>query len=270
MKLLSKILNFVVYTTAKFKIDDSHGLSHSLDVLKYSNLIYELEIIKRPYLKDQENIIYIASALHDMCDKKYMNEKEGLDLIQNFLQDNIKSKYVFPILEESEPDTLRVFPILEASEPDTLRVFPILEASEPDTLRVFPILEESEPEKVAIFSQKEIDIILKIIETMSYSKVKKNGFPDLDIYQWAYHIVREADLLAGYNFERAMMYHMYIKNENLENAYIDTKEMFDRRVFNHNTDNLFLTKYGKNKSIKLHKKAINDINQWKKLCLDIT
>jgi len=242
MKLLSKILNFVVYTTAKFKIDDSHGLSHSLDVLKYSNLIYELEIIKRPYLKDQENIIYIASALHDMCDKKYMNEKEGLDLIQNFLQDNIKSKYVFPILE----------------------------AREPDTLRVFPILEESEPEKVAIFSQKEIDIILKIIETMSYSKVKKNGFPDLDIYQWAYHIVREADLLAGYNFERAMMYHMYIKNENLENAYIDTKEMFDRRVFNHNTDNLFLTKYGKNKSIKLHKKAINDINQWKKLCLDIT
>jgi HD superfamily phosphodiesterase len=208
MKLFSKVFNYVVYATTKFKIDESHGLTHSLDVLKYSNLIYKLEVIQQPILKDQENIIYIASALHDMCDKKYMNENEGLKSIQDFLQDKIK------------------------------------------------------PE--------ETDAILKIITTMSYSKVKKNGFPDLGSYQWAYNIVREADLLAGYNFERAMVYHMYIKNENLENAYIDAKEMFDKRVFNHNKDNLFLTKYGKRKSIRLHRKAIPDIDQWSKICLNIS
>ena len=41
--------------------------------------------------------------------------------------------------------------------------------------------------------------------------------------------------------------------------------MFNRQVFNHNKDNLFLTKYGKRKSIRLHRKAINDIDQWSKL-----
>ena len=56
MKLFSKVFNYVIYATAKFKIDESHGLTHSLDVLKYSNLIYKLEVINRPFLKDQENI----------------------------------------------------------------------------------------------------------------------------------------------------------------------------------------------------------------------
>ena len=39
-------------------------------------------------------------------------------------------------------------------------------------------------------------LINKIITTMSYSKVKKDGFPvfeNMDHY-WAYHVVREADL----------------------------------------------------------------------------
>ena len=29
---------------------------------------------------------------------------------------------------------------------------------------------------------------------MSYSKVKKSGFPDMNEFQTAYHIVRESDL----------------------------------------------------------------------------
>ena len=99
MKLFSKVFNYVVHATAKFKIDESHGLTHSLDVLKYSNSIYELEVLKRPCLKDQENIIYIASALHDMCDKKYMNETEGLESIQEFLQDKIKPEETDAILK---------------------------------------------------------------------------------------------------------------------------------------------------------------------------
>ena len=46
---------------------------------------------------------------------------------------------------------------------------------------------------------------------MSYSKVNKNGFPELGNYQLCYNIVREADLLASYNIDRCIIYQM-IKN----------------------------------------------------------
>ena len=49
-------------------------------------------------------------------------------------------------------------------------------------------------------------LINKIITTMSYSKVKKDGFPvfeNMDHY-WVYHVVREADLLSAYDFDRSM------------------------------------------------------------------
>ena len=203
MKLLSQIFDFVIYTSAKYKIDDSHGLSHSLDVLKYSNSIYELEVIKRPHLKEQEKLIYISSALHDMCDKKYMNEKEGLENIQEFLEYKLKPS--------------------------------------------------------------EIDITTNIINTMSYSKVKKNGFPNLDNYQWAYHIVRESDLLSAYKFERALMYHMCVHKESIDNALINAKDIFNYRVLAHNDDNLFFTEYGQKESLKLHNQAIIDMYQWNKI-----
>jgi HD superfamily phosphodiesterase len=203
MKILSQIFDFVIYTTAKYNIDDSHGISHSLDVLKYSNSIYELEVIKRPHLKEQEKLIYISSALHDMCDKKYMNEKEGLENIQEFLKYKLK------------PD--------------------------------------------------EINITSNIINTMSYSKVKKNGFPSLDNYQWAYHIVREADLLSAYKFERALMYHMCVNKESIDNALINAKDIFNSRVLLHNNDNLFFTEYGQIESLNLHDQAIIDMYQWNKI-----
>ena len=36
MKLLSKLYNFVLYTTTKYNIDESHGLSHAMDILGYA------------------------------------------------------------------------------------------------------------------------------------------------------------------------------------------------------------------------------------------
>ena len=39
----------------------------------------------------------------------------------------------------------------------------------------------------------------------------KNGFPDMGEYQTAYNIVREADLLCAYDFDRCMIYQMYNK-----------------------------------------------------------
>ena len=203
MRLLSKLFNFVIYTTSKYNLDESHGLSHSLDVLRYSNSIYELEVLKKKNLINQERIIYVSAALHDMCDKKYMNEKEGLQNIEDFIKDKLK------------PD--------------------------------------------------EVYASLKIMETMSYSKVKLNGFPSLGEYQSAYHIVRESDLLAAYNFERALMFNMCAKNSDIKDALINSKNVFNNRIFKHHEDNLFFTDFAIKESLKLHDKSIEQMYQWNKI-----
>jgi hypothetical protein len=56
-----------------------------MDVLYNAHKIYESEVPMNPTLLQQENIILTSAALHDMCDKKYMNEYEGIKLIENFL-----------------------------------------------------------------------------------------------------------------------------------------------------------------------------------------
>ena len=61
-------------------------------------------------------------------------------------------------------------------------------------------------------SAADIEIVEKIITTMSYSKVKVNGFPELGEYQLIYHIVREADLLAAYDIDMCIMYTIYRDN----------------------------------------------------------
>lgn len=81
INLMSKMINFIINTTNKFKIDESHGLKHSLDVLKYSNILLNKELKNTTYLKPDElykfkKIIYSCALLHDMCDKKYMDEKK--------------------------------------------------------------------------------------------------------------------------------------------------------------------------------------------------
>ena len=139
MKLLTEIINFIIFMCVKYSIDESHGILHSMKVLEYATKIYESELEKKPSIKDHESIIYTSALLHDVCDKKYLNEDEGISHIKQFLTNKV--------------------------------------------------------------SDKEILIIIKIIQTMSYSKVKIHGFPDLGEYQLAYHIVREADLLTAYDFD---------------------------------------------------------------------
>jgi hypothetical protein len=203
MVSLYDLFNYVLFAAAKYQIDDSHGVSHSMDVLQFSHNIYKSEVFKAPYLKDQEHIIYTAAVLHDMCDKKYMNETLGLDDIEKFLK-----------------------------------------------IR---------------FNENDIDITKKIISTMSYSKVKKDGFPDLGDYQKAYHIVREADLLSAYDFDRCMIFHLYNGTQDINNAYDNALELFNKRVFKHNDDNLLLSTYAKRQSMELTNKAINRIKVWKKI-----
>ena len=207
MTIFSILFQFVMKTVAKYKIDESHGLSHAFQILTQANSIYESEVVKKPELKEHEKVIYIAAIVHDMCDDKYMNTKLGLDTIEQFLS----------------------------------------------TIENFKL------------TQLEIKAIRNIINTMSYSKVKKNGFPELGEYQHAYHIVREADLLCAYDFDRCMLYHMHSHNTGIGNAFNDSKQLFDVRVFKHNDDELFITDYSKKQSKILEPIARERIEQWGKL-----
>jgi HD superfamily phosphodiesterase len=163
IKFLNYLFNYVVITSKLFNIDESHSLKHSMDVYYYSDRILENEIKKHPYLENHKNIIFSAAILHDMCDKKYVNEKFGIENIVDYMTNKM------------EPN--------------------------------------------------ELYVMLEIISTMSYSTVKKNGYPDLGKYQMAYHVVREADLLASYDFDRSIIYHMN-KGNNITAIHLKINEYF--------------------------------------------
>jgi hypothetical protein len=112
-------------------------------------------------------------------------------------------------------------------------------------------------------SPSELEVIGQIISTMSYSKVKVKGYPDLGDYQLAYHIVREADLLAAYDLDRCIIYKMYNDSSDYNKALKDAFNLFDTRVLKMKKDKLFITNFSKKESTKLHKKAIKDLNNLK-------
>lgn len=112
----------------------------------------------------------------------------------------------------------------------------------------------------------EIKTVQKIISTMPYSYVKQNGFPDFCEHLDAYHIVREADLLTAYDFDRSLLYHLHTKpNFTLHEAYNSAEDFFETRAFKHNDDCLFTTKYAKEKSKLLHKEAHKRMLFWKEI-----
>jgi HD superfamily phosphodiesterase len=205
LTLLSKLFQFVLLTTKKYSIDESHGLSHSMNVLHFANNIYNDEVEKLPDIKYQEKVIYVSAILHDMCDKKYMNQESGIYEISNFLGETNK------------------------------------------------------------ITASEIKAINNIIGTMSYSTVKKNGFPDLYEYQPAYHIVREADLLSAYDFDRCMIYNMNMQNGNINAAFDNASKLFETRVFKHKEDGLLLTDYALQQDFSLKQIAKTRINAWRNL-----
>ncbi len=174
-----------------------------MEVYGFAKKIYESELVKNSNLEQQQAIIFMAAIGHDMCDKKYMDEKEGI------------LKYKDYLLE--------------------------------------------------FMDHSHLEIMGQIIATMSYSKVKVNGFPDLGEYQSAYHIVREADLLAAYDIDRCVMYKMYKDKFIYTDALKEAVELFDNRVFKMRQDRLFKTEYSIKESLKMHKKAKKDLEQLVKI-----
>lgn len=203
MYFFTKLFNYVLFASTKYNIDESHGIMHSMNVLHFAHEIFEAELPKNPQLHEQRRIIYTAAVLHDMCDKKYMDERDGITEI---------AKYIG-----------------------------------------------------ADFYDYEVDAISSIIGTMSYSKVKKSGFPNLGTFQSAYHVVREADLLAAYDFDRCMIYDLRKKDVDVLTAYQNASDLFETRIFRHNADNLFVHDYSKKKSLELESQAHLRIGTWRKI-----
>lgn len=195
--LINIAFNYVIDTSLKYNIDESHSLKHSMEVLRYANNIYKHEVVKYSFLEKQKDIIFISSIIHDMCDKKYMEEEKGIQEIREHFKNYIT------------PDKL--------------------------------------------------DIISYIISSMSYSKVKKNGYPNLGEYQMAYHIVRESDLLSSYDIDRCIIFGMKCEGLNYINALNRAEYLFSNRVLRYIDDNLFITDYSKYESQKLHLRTIIDL-----------
>jgi hypothetical protein len=125
---------------------------------------------------------------------------------------------------------------------------------------------ESYLAKNTTLTKNEIQVSSDIIHLMSYSKVKQNGFPDFGAYQLAYHIVREADLLAAYDFDRSVIYNMNNVNADFNISYQNALDLFENRVFRHHDDHLFVTDYSIKLSRQLEVKSKERIQLWNK-CL---
>jgi hypothetical protein len=202
--LINKAFKFVIKTSKQYNIDESHAVKHSLDIFHYTNKIYDNEVLLNPFLREQQDIIFVSSIVHDMCDKKYFfDEKIGLKNIEVYFKEDI--------------------------------------------------------------TKPKLDTILEIISTMSYSKVKKVGYPDLNEYQHAYHIVREADLLTAYDPDRCIMYRMHNQKMTYTESLDESIELLEKRVLQYRNDRLFVTNYSKNKSLQLHLQAIRNLNNIKNI-----
>ena len=107
-----------------------------------------------------------------------------------------------------------------------------------------------------LMTSEELDVVEQIITTMSYSKVKRHGYPNLGKYQTAYHIVREADLLAAYDVDRCIIYGMMVDKLLYKEAVGRAVALFNERVLKYIDDGLFVTAYSVHKSFELHNKAL--------------
>lgn len=203
-KLLNTLFSHLKDVCENQNIDESHAIGHAMKVLKISNDIYKSELEKHPYLLEQRKIIYTSAVIHDICDKKYMSEETGNNILKELFND---------LGEQS------------------------------------------------LLSREEIKIVNTIVNTMSYSKVRIDGYPDLGKYQLVYHIVRESDLLAAYEYERCITYTMYTSKKDYTSSIDRAKKLFDIRILKYIEDDLFLTEYSINLAKKWHKETIEYIQK---------
>ena len=198
---LNELFNFVIGTSKTYNIDESHSLGHSMEVYYYANILYENEVKLGKISKEKKKLIDICVILHDMCDKKYMDENIGIENISDFLKSKI--------------------------------------------------------------NDGEINIVKDIITSMSYSKVKEYGYPDLGENMDIYHIVRQADILAAYDFERCIIYGMMKYHDSYKEVFKKAEKLFNERVLMHIYDGTFVSEYALGLGKILHEKAVERIMKLK-------
>lgn len=78
---------FVRATCEKFNIDESHGQKHSARVMRIAeDLMDSIPEIT----EEQRHMAIMASALHDLCDHKYVDEDRGASLIKDWLVNDMR------------------------------------------------------------------------------------------------------------------------------------------------------------------------------------
>jgi len=89
-----------------------------------------------------------------------------------------------------------------------------------------------------LWSPEEIVALIRIVTSMSYSKLKKSlhsgqiDFPNHGKWQRAYHVARHADLLEGYIVARCVLYNIHLFPEKtMEEHWKRATDLFAERVF---------------------------------------
>lgn len=178
--------------TEKYGIDESHGLSHSLSTLGFAQEIYRSELRTAPELRAQETVILAAAVLHDLCDKKYVDEQEGVAEICRHMRAH------------------------------------------------------------SSIDEPSLAAVVRIITSMSYSTVKKRGFPQhLGELRLAFHVVREADLLAAYDMDRCVVFGMKVNRLPHSAALREARQLYAARIEKYLGDGLFVTAYGRSRAAQL-------------------
>ena len=139
--MLNQIVDFIQKTCILFNIDDSHGLGHAI-----KTLLWSLRISKDMKLTFHESkVIQLSCLLHDMCDKKYMDEQFGVNRIRIFLSETVKEdpgvveRVIFIITTMSYSKVIKVGYPDFTSDPSTEMCYHIVRNSD--------LLESYDPER---------------------------------------------------------------------------------------------------------------------------
>ena len=185
----------------------------------------------------------ICYFINSMCKKYNIDESHGLKHaldVYKYCRNNVAYESIqFPILINQQPVIYTAALLHDTCDKKYMD----------ETIGIEKIKEFLSSTQA--YNNNEKNIIIEIIQTMSYSKVKNYGFPDLGEYQLAYHIVREADLLAAYDFDRGLIYTMNNYNVDYKTAFTMAKELYENRMAKHVEDGLITTKYGVKEAKKL-------------------
>jgi hypothetical protein len=169
---------------------------------------------------------FLLNFVQGQCIKYGIDESHGLKHAKGTW---IRAAKIMKTLPDVKEDEERVA-LCAAALHDMCdsKYCPIEEASK--DIRDFLLDIQMEPE--------EIQAVLDIVNTMSYSKLKKamvNGvaqYPDHGKWQRAYHVARNADLLEGYIVARCVLYNKHIYPKKTDDEHWERAEqLFKDRVF---------------------------------------